>query len=50
MEVQKTRNDVPVMQFHSKSSNFLVDGVNNIETPTTYEFRGVTTHGTIAIF
>jgi hypothetical protein len=34
---------------HSKKRNFLGDGVNNIDIPTTHLLQGVTTYRTIAI-
>jgi hypothetical protein len=34
---------------HSKKSNFLVDGVNNIGTPSTHLLQGVPTYRAIAI-
>jgi hypothetical protein len=45
-----TGNTFTGMQsIHSKSRNFLEDGVNNIGTPTTHLLQGVPTYGTIAI-
>jgi hypothetical protein len=45
-----TGNKFPMMQsIHSKYSNFLADGVNNVDTLTTHLLQGVPMFRTIAI-